>query len=530
MRTAAVDTPDEARSPGTSTPSDGDAATDTADTGERVPRSRAVVVLDAVGRHRPFVAALAAGALVRAIAVLGFRPAMWFNDAFEYVGVARRFDPYPIRPNGYSAMLRIMEPFHSFALVTVAQHLMGLGIAVMLYALLRHWGLPGWLAALGALPQLLDANQVQLEHVVLSDTLFTILLVGGIVLLAWRPDPSWPITAAAGLLLAGATLTRVVGLPVLAFGLLLLLVWRVGWRPVVAFGAAAALPLLGYAAWFQSVHGQFALSTSDGIFLYSRVAIFADCDKIDPPEDLAVMCEDSDPSTRGDVSSNYLWHRSPLNDIPGTQQEPMLPVERFSADRNGPAGEFARATILAQPIDYLRVGWNDLVRTFQWGREPFPNVTAYSQFPFGENLFPIPDRVFVPDLTARQDTTEYEHGAADTRRIEPFAEWMTQYQRVFAVRGPFLLMLLVAGGVGLVLALRRKPELVWPVALFWGVTMALVVIPPFTAQYDLRYVIPAVPTGGVAAAFAVALVLRNQVSTSPESATSADDQVDGTET
>jgi len=483
---------------------------------------------DLVRRHQLFALALLIGALPRLGAVLGYRPAMWFNDAFEYLGVARRFEPYPIRPNGYSAMLRVLQPFHSFALVTVVQHLMGLVIAGLLYALLRRWGLPAWLATLGALPQLLDGNQVQLEHVILSDTLFLLLLVGGLVLVAWRAQPTTLQAAAAGLLLAGATLTRVVGLPLLLLACGWLVVRRVGWRPVVAFLVLAAVPLVGYASWFKAEHGQFALTTSDGVFLYSRVAIFADCDKIHPPKHLAMICEDTEPDSRGDASSDYLWHPTGLNRIPGTQQEPMLPLERFSADRNTPAGEFARKAILAQPFDYLRVGTKDIVRTFQWGREAFPNAGAYSQFPFGGHLHGIPkDRVFIPGATAREDTTAYEHGKADTRRIQPFADWMAWDQKLTAVRGPFLLVILLVGTAGVVLAVRyRKTTTVGgPLGLFWLVAMALVVIPPFTAQYDLRYVIPAVPTGAVAAACAVFVAM----SRSSGSASSASLSPDGSD-
>jgi hypothetical protein len=41
---------------------------------------------------------------------------------------------------GYSLFLRVLLPFHSFTLVAGAQHLMGLGIAVMIYLLARRAG------------------------------------------------------------------------------------------------------------------------------------------------------------------------------------------------------------------------------------------------------------------------------------------------------------------------------------------------------------------------------------------------------
>jgi hypothetical protein len=470
--------------------------------------ARWAAVRGILSAHRLIAIAVVVGAIPRLGAILGYRPAMWFTDSFEYLAVARRWEPYRIRPNGYPLMLRLLEPFHSFALVTLVQHAMGLAIAVLIYALLRHWGLPAWLATLGALPQLFDGNQVELEHFILSDTLFTLLLVGGVVLLCWRAKPTTIEAGAAGLLLATATLTRTVGLPLVALGLVWLLARRVGWRAVLAFAVLAAVPLLGYASWFRADNGQFALTTSDGVFLYSRVAIFADCKKIDPPERLAMICQGSDPDTRGDVSSNFLWHPSPLDKVPGANKV-VTPEDYFTAVRNTPASEFARATILAQPFDYLRVGTHDIVRTFQWAREPFPNFTAWSQYPFGGNIHEVPSRVFVRGADARQDSTAYEHGAADTRRVQPFADWMAWYQKLTAVRGPFLLVIFLAGAAGVVLAIvwRRTVKVGPPLTLFWLVTAALIVVPPFTAQYDLRYVIPAVPMGAVAVVCTAWIVL-----------------------
>jgi hypothetical protein len=41
---------------------------------------------------------------------------------------------------GYSLFLYGLGPFHSLTLVTGLQHLMGLGVAVMIYVLLRRSG------------------------------------------------------------------------------------------------------------------------------------------------------------------------------------------------------------------------------------------------------------------------------------------------------------------------------------------------------------------------------------------------------
>ncbi|HSV67905.1 MAG TPA: hypothetical protein VLJ59_18655 [Mycobacteriales bacterium] len=478
-------------------------------------------VLRLAGAHRWFGLALAAGLVVRAVAVLGYWPALWFNDSFEYVGVALRLQPYPIRPDGYSFYLRALEPLHSFRLVVITQHLMGLGVAVLLYALLRRWGVPGWLATLGSLPQLLDVHQVQLESLILSDTLFTALLVAAVTLLGWRARPSWRLAGAAGLLLALATLTRSVGLPLLLLAGLYLLVRRPGWRAAAAFGVLAAAPVAGYATWYHSVHGQYALSSSEGIFLYSRVMQFADCATIHPPADLAGLCDPRPPADR-EPSSNYIWRSSPLDRVTGSYS-PVdgAPPQRFTPRANEAARQFAVRAILAQPGDYLRLVGRDLLRGLAWEREPFPNAGVLAGYEFTlepkkttMGLSDGPgrperqvDRVFVPGGTARGDTAAYEANPADTAVVQPFADMIIGYQRVAFLPGPVLAAVVLLGLAGVLAARRRDPRR-WPALLLWGVSAALLVLPPATAQFDYRYLLPAVPLAAAAAALAGPMLRR----------------------
>ena len=89
----------------------------------------------------PFIAALAAGAVLRLLAMLGYPGALWFaGDSYVYLGAALRLRPDLSKSTGYSLFLRAFEPFHSLTLITAVQHLMGLAVAVMLYVLLRRGG------------------------------------------------------------------------------------------------------------------------------------------------------------------------------------------------------------------------------------------------------------------------------------------------------------------------------------------------------------------------------------------------------
>src|SRR6516162_7992978 len=103
----------------------------------------------------PFIVALAAGAGLRLLAMLGYPGALWFSgDSYVYLGAALRLRPDLSKTTGYSLFLRALEPFHSLTLVAGVQHLMGLGIAIMIYALARRCAVPKLWATAATLPVL----------------------------------------------------------------------------------------------------------------------------------------------------------------------------------------------------------------------------------------------------------------------------------------------------------------------------------------------------------------------------------------
>ena len=215
----------------------------------------------------PFIAALAAGAGLRLLAMLGYPGALWFaGDSYVYLGAALRLRPDLSKTTGYSLFLRALEPFHSLTLVTGVQHLMGLGVAVMIYLLLRRSGVsPRWATA-ATLPVLLDGFEIEDEHMIMAEALFTFLVMLAMLLILWRARVSWPVALLAGLLAGYAVDVRSEGLPVLvlfpAFLLLRALThggwrnWR-GWLAAIVMAAGCAAPVLGYAVWFHSWTGSY---------------------------------------------------------------------------------------------------------------------------------------------------------------------------------------------------------------------------------------------------------------------------------
>src|ERR1700761_656710 len=175
--------------------------------------------------NRLFAAALVPALALRVTAELGYRWQSWFNDSFSYVRAAVTLTPNTTRPSGYPVYLWLLSPFHSYFLVTASQHLMGLLVAVMIYALARRrFAAPAWVAVLAALPVLYDGFEIQLEHLIMTDTLFLFLAFAALTVLLWNPRPSWRACLAAGLLLGLATTVRSTRLALIpVFGLYLLI-------------------------------------------------------------------------------------------------------------------------------------------------------------------------------------------------------------------------------------------------------------------------------------------------------------------
>lgn len=463
-------------------------------------------VVGSLRRHRVFAAAFAVGALLRVITMLGYGPAMWFNDSYEYVSVALHPRPHAIRPDGYSFWLTLLKPFHSFTLVVFTQHLMGLTTAVLVYVLLRRkFGLPAWGATLAAAPVLFDAYQIQLEQLVMSDAMFTLLVVGVITIVLWNRRMSWKLGIVVGLLLALTALTRSIGLPILALVVVYLLVKRTGWKPIAAVVTACAIPVLSYMAWFATNFGNFAMTNSDGLILYMRVSVFADCAKmkIDPRKelDLALMCITDPVEKRENYSQWFLW---------GEGRGETLHTwggKKFDEFKNTTASQFAKRAIISQPGDYLGVVARDFLRAFHWDRPVFPDARTYDLYEF-KPYYDLDENGQIkrlprwPTLEGRADTDAfaYEQGPAETRIVHPWADIMSAYQNVFYLRGIMLGGILLIGLYGVAVRWRK---LGGPVVLPWLGAVGLILAPAATAEFDYRYLLPAVPLACMAAGIAL---------------------------
>jgi hypothetical protein len=441
--------------------------------------------------HRLFILVLTPAVLLRVDAELGYRWHAWFNDSFQYVQNTVTLNLDPTRVSGYSLWLKLFQVFHTYAIITILQHLMALATAVMIYALARHrFRTPAWLATLATLPVLYDGFGIQLEHLILSDIPFLFVLTLAVTLLLWDPQPSMRRCVFIGLLLGIDDLLRSVALPLLAAFAVYMIIQRISWKRVAAAIVVCLLPVFAYAGAFESQHGQFAMTDSTGVFLYSRVMTFADCTKMKVPADELFLCSTVPPAKRP-IAQAYIWtSESPLTRMPPT---------KFSPAPNQLAEKFAIQAIKAQPLSYAKAVFDDTWRVFGWKRAVFPQAATYDEYLFGYHSLPIPTWDQAPLGPYDSYAAAYVHGDPLTHVVAPFANVIRGYQRYVWLPGTVYGLILLAGLGGMVLAWRRfGGEALLP----WTISLALIVIPAATAEFDYRYVLVAVPFACLAAALA----------------------------
>jgi hypothetical protein len=476
----------------------------------------AVGTLRALTRHWVFAVLLAVGIALRVVTSLAYRPALIYIDSIGYLDNEAHLKPELVRPIGYPVFLRILPLGPGLWVVPLVQHLLGLGMAVAIYALLVRLDVTRWLAALATAPVLLDAMQLNLEQQILTETLFEALLLAGVVLLLWRPRPG-PIAAGlAGLVLAVATLTRSVSLLVIVPAAVVVLLLRAGltWRCVsarlLALGAAFALPLVLYAFWFQSLYGAFALSGYSGHFLYARVAPFADCRTLSLPSYERVLCPKQPVGQRPSIEA-FSWSRkvSPffrLRVPPSLARGEVREVAMSQV-----AGNFAKRVILHQPLTYAHAVEKSFVRGFAPTRTTHEGEVAVGRWQFQDH-YPVYGR-----------SLELMAGRHERPHVErSLASFLRSYQRFGYTPGPLLAVGLVLGLLGAVgVGPARRSGLRSACFLFSGAALLVLVTAAAVNQFSWRYQLPGlvlIPPAGALGLAALTGRLRATVPVDAETA------------
>ncbi|MQA05184.1 MAG: hypothetical protein GEV07_21465 [Streptosporangiales bacterium] len=436
-------------------------------------------------RHWIFLAVALGGSVLRVLVQVAYEPAILYIDSFSYLATAADSDPDPsrARPIGYSALLLgWLLPLRDLSLITTVQHLLGVAMGALIYALLLRRQAPRWLATLAAAPILLDGYQLQIEQNIMTDTLFQALVLAAFATLLWRREPHPTAAAAVGLLLGLAVTVRPVGL--LLIGVVLgyaLLVGQDLRRRLTTAGAVVAtfaLPLVVYGAWYLTAAGGPEPNPYQGKVLYGRVAPFADCTQLaGEPRRIRELCPSEPPEHRRGEDHYIHADSSPANQTGLT-----------GAAANAALRTFARTVIVNQPVAFAQAVTVDFAKGFAPVRTTAPGDVPLERWRF-QLRYPVYAQGNPYHAAAHYDSEQPRVNTA-------LGGFLRDYQAVMYTRGP---LLAVAAGCGLLAGLVRRRAVRSPAALAVTVAGLGLILTPAFVEFSWRYQLPAIvllPLGG----------------------------------
>ncbi len=341
-------------------------------------------VTGALRQHWLLGLLLAAGLVLRAVAQVGYEPALLFIDSKKYIFGTdfTSTDWGSFDPLGYTLLvLRPVLEVADLAFVALVQHVLGMAMAVALYVLMLRRGVPRWLAALAVAPVLLDAYQLNAEQTIMPDVLFEVLLVAGIVLLLWQRRPALGLIVLAGLALGASAPVRQVGEILIVPALVYVLAASRGWRTRLRNGAVLTfcfvLPVVGYMGYSAVIlHYGFELSNMGDAYLYGRTAHAADCAALKIPASERPLCPS--PSVAATLGVDGLVNNAdaprvlyqPVNTQPGVLN--TLPLQK----------QFAYSVLRQQPLRVAGDIAKDSVKIFALTRNTEQGDTPISRWQF----------------------------------------------------------------------------------------------------------------------------------------------------
>jgi hypothetical protein len=427
---------------------------------------------------------LAIALVLRVAAGVAYRPALMWDDSWEYVSMAWHAAPLPDfapdHPSGYPAILWVLSVFgHHLWLIAVVQHLAGLAVGLLAYWLLRRLGVGRALATAGAAVVLLDGYAIALEQYVLSETFFGLAMVGCAAAAirarsADTPSAGWWVLS--GGLLAGAATIRSAALFAVPVWIVFLLVSRPGLRRASLSVAALALPLLAYCALHAADGLGFGMTQAGGWLLYGRVGAIVDCPKMHLTAQTAPLCRyPAPPGPDFGSPGDYIF-------------SPKSPAVILYTDlytdppRSNPVlKRFALEAIRANPGGYAKAVADDFLAYFD---------------PAGGGM------VSADWLPARGQDDGVDADTKATYLSQYRRQWHTPYRLirgyVLRVHTPRWLIggFLFAACVELLLALgprlRRRLPRAAEVGLLAGMATATLLGAALTAQMEVRYLVPVV--------------------------------------
>jgi hypothetical protein len=491
------------------------------------PPPRAARTLSVLRRHWLFSALLIAGLVLRVLVQAGYQPALIYIDTLKYLyGASAGSEPL-----GYTWILRAVLTAGDLGAVAAIQHLLGLAMAVVLYAVLLRRGAPRWLAALATAPVLLDAYQLQMEHMIMPDVWFEALIVAGLAVLLWRPRVSLPAAVVAGVILAAAATVMQLGVVLVLPAVIFLLAVGGGWRQALGRSAALALAfvlvIFAYSGISYARNGFFGLAHRQS--LTGRLAYSADCAALTLPPAARPLCPTPAEQANG---PDWLEHSG---------QSPLYTAVVKPGTRAALIGDINSAVMSQQPLRVVGSIARDATRLFALTRDPVQSVTPISrwQFQIGYPTYPPWTSVCPPGLIGaqaclvQQTTIQKQVAPASDLLVRPggtivagvqkkaFGKFyasrlrlaygrtaqvsrpVTGFLRGYQLHGgytpgPLLLLFTLTGLAGsLLLLFRRLTDRTRQLAvgcLLFTATAAVVLLSPDAYEFSWRYELPAVVT------------------------------------
>jgi hypothetical protein len=470
--------------------------------------------MDIARRHWMFWLVLAAGIMLRAIAQVGYEPALLFIDSKKYIfgtdyvnTIWGAFDPL-----GYSLLM--IRPVLIFggdlAFVALIQHGLGMGMAGALYALMVRRGAWRWLAALAVAPVLLDAYQLNAEQTIMPDVLFEALVVAGLVLLLWHRRPGLFLVILAGLALGTSAPVRQVGEALIAPALVYVVLAARGWRTKILHGVALtfcfALPVVGYMGYSAVIlHYGWELSNMGTAYLYGRAAHAADCATLKLPADERPLCPR--PPVAATLGVDGLVNAP---ESPRVLYQPVNVQAGILIDTVPLQKAMAYSVIKQQPLRVAGDIAKDSVKLFALTRNTQEGDTPISrwQFQFGYPYYP-------PGVTRHGYNSASKvfarTGGGGHVRVHWKADIALRYYQLHVgyTPGPVFLFGLLAGLAGICTFRRRRDAGPALACLLVTGSAVAVLLGADLYEFSWRYQLPALITLPVAAAFGIMAVTRH---------------------
>lgn len=439
----------------------------------------------------PLVALCTVGVALRALVTATYSSAVFVyvnGDSIRYARIPYQGYQPPlfsdnVAPAGYPAFLKVLRAIWSAMPFTVGvQHLLGVPIALLLYAAARRAGASRGFALVPSVVVLLSGDQLFLEHALLSEIFWALLVALGLyaLLRGVRDDGiNLPWLLLGGGLVGASYVVRQVS-SILVVVALVWVVLAVRQSILRRLGAAlavavAALAIVGaYVGVAHLKHGRTGLGGDTGFQLYGRVAPFANCADFKPPGRTRLLCQTVPPSRRPGPSAYLFGPGSPLR-------------ARFHYDwspqDNNLLLHFALDAIENQPGDYLAAVVDDWEEAAGVRPERFGEGTAAADMSFSLGKpFGAPAGVH----TVQQVAAIYRR-AYTSIRARPLRGWgqrLGSYQSIIRLHEWLVIPLLLIALGGL-LASRRPQRR--GIALILGFSLALYMFPAVVALWSFRY-------------------------------------------